>query len=243
MSTKQDGNDHKETYDCPKCKDQNGYIGKDETGYDVWKRCDCLPRKRVDKLFKSSYISEKFRSLSFDNFSLKGKPQIIHDIFECAKAYCDDFESIRKKRQNSIALMGQPGIGKTHLLIAIANTLLNSGIGVQYFPWVEGLNDLKSNFDEFDRKIKAMQNIPVLFLDDLYKPGLKISEFQVGTVLYQVVNYRYLNYLPIMVSSEHDFNKLCEVDEALGSRIYEMCGDYTVFTPKDRKLNHRLGGM
>jgi len=58
-----------------------------------------------------------------------------------------------------------------------------------------------------------------------------------------VINYRYLNHLPVMVSSELTVDELCDIDEALGTRIYQMCQDFTVVIKGDRKqLNHRLVG-
>ena len=160
---------------------------------------------------------------------------------EMALRYLKHFSDIRKTRRNSIALLGQPGAGKTHLLMAISNILMQKGIAVQYFPWVEGMNDLKSDWDELERKVHRMQTVDVLYLDDLFKGRERPTPFQLEQ-LYAVVNYRYLNHLPILVSAERDFEVLMSNeygDEALGSRLYEMCRDYTTVL-SGRHLNHRL---
>lgn len=211
------------------------------------KRCDCVKWKYVHRILKASQITDEFKKLGFKNFSLEGKPQIIHDAYECALEYYREFENIRNQRKNSIALLGQPGSGKTHLLTAIANNLMKmKNVPVLYFPYVEGFNDLRDDFDKLEEKLGRMKNIDVLFIDDLFKPvgsKAKVTDWQIEQ-LYAVINYRYLNYKPIMVSSELTLDELADVDEALSSRIYEMCSDFTVVIKGDRKiLNHRLVGV
>ncbi|MCI3988182.1 ATP-binding protein, partial [Bacillus vallismortis] len=72
------------------------------------------------------------------------KPQAIEDSFECTKEYVADYEQIKYSRKNSIALLGQPGSGKTHLLTASANDLMKTRhVPVIYFTFVEGFTDLK----------------------------------------------------------------------------------------------------
>lgn len=72
----------------------------------------------------ASGITEEFEKLLFGNFITDGKPDMIKDAYECAVEYYKDFQKIKGERQNSIALLGQPGSGKTHLLTAIMNNLI-----------------------------------------------------------------------------------------------------------------------
>nr|WP_309099209.1 ATP-binding protein [Fredinandcohnia onubensis] len=238
------------------------YAGKVCSPEDSWewrdtysKRCDCVVTRKLEKLMKSSQITEEFRKLGFQNFRREGKPQIIVDAYECALEYFREFKTISGDRKNSIALLGQPGAGKTHLLMAISNNLLNKyQIPVQYFPYVEGMDDLRDDFDLLEQKLNRMKKVNVLFIDDLFKPvnvqtkmgPLKkpqASEWELKQ-MYAVINYRYLNHLPILVSCELTIDELVEVDEALGTRIFQMCEDFIVVLKGDRKLlNHRLEGL
>lgn len=199
---------------------------------------------------KSSGITEEFRKLSFENFRREGKQRVVIDAYECAIEYFQEFEEIKKLRQNSIALLGQPGAGKTHLLMATANNLMNiSYIPVLYFPYVEGFEDLRDDFDLLSEKLNHMKKTDVLFIDDLFKPTgtgkdrkPRASEWQIEQ-MYAVINHRYLNHMPIMVSSELDIDEIEQIDEALGTRIRQMCQDFMVIIKGDRKLlNHRLEG-
>lgn len=232
-------------YDCPKCHDKQGYIEQREHG-EVWVRCECVKWRKAQRLMKSSEITDEFKKLGFQNFVTDGKPQIVKDAYECALNYFQSFRGIKGNRRNSIALLGQPGVGKTHLLTAVLNNFIRkSHIPVLYFPFVEGFNDLKDDFDKLEEKLERMKRIDVLFIDDLFKPANgkpRATDWQVEQT-YAVINHRYLNHMPIMVSSELDIDELCDIDEALGTRIYEMCRDYCVVIKGDRKeLNHRLVG-
>lgn len=244
---KSDGFSENETqFECPKCQDRQGFLENREYG-EVWVQCDCIEWRRARRLMKSSEITEEFKKLGFQNFTTEGKPQIIKDAYECALSYFKSFKDIREKRQNSIALLGQPGAGKTHLLTAVANNLIRRlHIPVLYFPFVEGFNDLKDDFDKLEEKLERMKQIDVLFIDDLFKPANgkpRATDWEVEQV-YAVINHRYLNHKPIMVSSELDPDQLCDIDEALGTRIFEMCRDFCVVIQGDRKeLNHRLVGV
>ncbi|MFD2625768.1 ATP-binding protein [Salibacterium salarium] len=240
------GQESKPDYDCPKCQDQTGYL-KIQDGFEVWVRCSCVEWRRVQKLMRSSEITDEFKKLGFKNFRIEGKPELIQGAYECAYNYFQSFRDIREQRQNSIALLGQPGTGKTHLLTAIANNLMHKKhVGVQYFPYVEGFNDLKDDFDKLEEKMGRMKEADVLFIDDLFKPArgkARATDWQVEQA-YAVINHRYLNHKPIMISSELQIDQMVEIDEALATRIYEMCKDYLVLIQGDKfQLNHRLEGM
>lgn len=227
------------TVECPKCQDMEGYITRNEEGYEVWTFCVCRQRKRIERLFKSSQITEGFRKLGFRNFKTAGRPQPVIDAYECAELYLKSFKQIRNERQNSIALLGEPGSGKTHLLMAISNNLIQKhGIQVIYFPWVEVWNEIRDNLDLLQENIYRLQRAEVLFIDDLFKGRETPTDFQLEQ-LFAIVNYRYLNNLPMLVSSERDIDQLCEIDTAIGSRIYEMARDYCVIL-RGEGLNYRI---
>ena len=210
-------------YECQQCKDELGYLVRDDQGNEKWRICDCVEGRRQKRLFKSSNISGEFQRVTFDNFVLDGRPECVRSAYYAVQHYLANFESLRGTKNNSIALLGVPGSGKTHLLIAAANTLLAQGIGVLYFPWVEGSNELRdavAKKADVQAKIDAMKNVDVLFIDDLFKGRKEVKDFQLEW-LFEVVNYRYLNHLQMMVSSERYFDQIFSIDEGIGRRIFE----------------------
>jgi DNA replication protein DnaC len=57
--------------------------------------------------------------------------------------------------------------------------------------------------------------------------------------IYEIVNHRYLNCLPVIVSSEFGVDTLLDYDEAVGSRVIEMCKG-RIIELKGANLNYRL---
>ena len=214
------------TYNCEKCKDNSGYV-VERDGVEYYVRCECFNKTKNQRLFKASQITSEFRLKTFSKFKLEWLDDIVRASYKCAMSYGNKFDEIKDKRQNSIALLGQSGAGKTHLLMAIANQLLDKNVQVFYFPFVEGFNDLKSDFDNLNNRIEKMQKAKVLFIDDLFKGRKENTQFQIEQ-MFAVVNYRYMNNLPMLISSEKLIDDLLKIDEALGSRIYEMCKNFTV---------------
>jgi DNA replication protein DnaC len=77
-----------------------------------------------------------------------------------------------------------------------------------------------------------------LFIDDFLKG--KITETDLN-IIYEIINYRYNNNLPVILSTEKTLDDLVNFDEATASRLIEMSkGHIIVFEGK--KLNYRLYG-
>jgi DNA replication protein DnaC len=211
---------------------------------EVFRDCVCSKKRQSEHLLRFSEITDEFKKMTFASFNLEGKAEVIREAHQCAVDYYKAFEQIKETRRNSISLLGQPGAGKTHLLTALANNLImKKQVSVLYFPFVEGFNDLKDDFELLEEKLTKMKRIGILFIDDLFKGREYPTPFQLEQ-MFGVINYRYLNHKPIMVSSEKTVDELCDIDEALGTRIYEMSKDFTVVIKGDRRvLNHRLVGL
>lgn len=77
----------------------------------------------------------------------------------------------------------------------------------------------------------------MLLIDDLYKG--KITETDIN-IMFEIVNYRYLNNLPMIISSEHSIEKLLCIDEAIASRIYQMSKSHVAQIENDFSNNYRM---
>lgn len=198
----------------------------------------------IQRKIKAAQITEEFKSKTFTSFDVTDRPDKIKEAKSVAQSYVIAFAKIRNEKQNSIALMGNPGCGKTHLLAAVSNNLLSKGIEVFYFPWVEGMKELtNADFEQKQDIIHRMQQCEVLFLDDLFKGRGKPTDYQFETA-WAVLNYRYLNNLPILVSTERSISDLLDIDEAMGSRIAEVTRDYkAVINGSREEMNWRIRGM
>lgn len=223
-------------YKCDKCRDMLFIIQDDGTA----KECECRSLRIAEEKLKASGVSEEFRKKTFENFNYEKSIETM-EAFMKAKSYSKNFEEIRVTRKNSMMFLGQVGSGKTHLAIAISNLLLDKGIGVIYMPYRDSITNLKQSIldeENYQREISKYKNSQVLLIDDLFKG--RITESDVN-IMYEIVNYRYFKNLPILTTSEKTVDDLIEIDEAIGSRLYEMSKNY-VAEMKGEKLNYRIYG-
>lgn len=140
-----------------------------------------------------------------------------------AVSYVKSFRDIEFDRNNSIAFLGNCGSGKTHLSIAIANNLMAKNIGVLYMPYRNAVTKIKQTVTDeinYNNAIQRYKSARVLLIDDFAKG--KVTEADIN-IMFEIINHRYLNGKPIIISSELLQEDLLKFDEAIGSRIIEMC--------------------
>lgn len=211
---------------CPLCGGKGFIIKHNTKQQDTITFCTCKAVDKARLLWKISGIEKERNRLTFNNY------KIYNEASEKAKgaaiSYFKNFNSIKSSRRNSIAFLGQVGSGKTHLSIAIGLNLLAKSIPVVYMSYRVEILKLKQNIlDEeyYANSLRKYKAASVLIVDDLFKG--KINEADIN-IIFEIINYRYMNNLPIIVSSEFTAEKLLYFDEGVGSRIIEMCKDYTV---------------
>jgi len=225
-------------YECPKCRDTGFIVRTDERGYEVARRCECYELKQARNMMLRSGISEEFGKKTFDNFLTRDNSQLLNAKNK-ALQYIEGFAGIERKRHNSIMFCGQVGAGKTHLGTAICGELINRGVAVIYMAYRNAVTKLKQNIvDEegYNRELKQYIAARVLYVDDLLKGRLTESDIN---ILYEIVNYRYMNNMPFIISTEKAPNDLLAFDEAIGSRLIEMCRG-NIIQLHGKELNYRL---
>lgn len=220
-------------YKCSKCRDLRYIIENDEAI-----PCECKSLREAEDILKNSGISEGFRKKTFQNFNYNHNINLLK-AYTSATKYVKDFYQLLPSRNNSIMFLGQVGSGKTHLSMAISNILMDNGIGVLYMPYRESIIKLKQNImdsEYYNREISRFKNAKVLFIDDLFKGSISGSDIN---TMFEIINHRYFNGLPVIVSCEKTVDALLNIDEAIGSRLVEMCEGHVVEI-KDKKLNYRV---
>ena len=216
-------------YRCNKCRDML-FILKDDKAYP----CECRDKKIAEEMLEKSGISEEFRKRTFENFDYRIDYKIL-EAYTRAVTYANEFE----EKKDSILFMGQSGFGKSHLTMAIANRLLNKGISVIYMPYRDVITEIKQNIldpEYYKKMLSRYQRAKVLLIDDLFKGNISKSDIN---IMFEIVNYRYLNHLPMIISTEYNVNSLLDIDEAIGSRMIEMSKD-NIVQVKGKRLNYRI---
>ena len=227
---------------CPKCGGSMWITWIDDEGCDMAKRCECFEPTMARRRIAASGISESFRAKGFKNFDTRHNPQLEKASTTCSN-YCLNYQDIVGTRSNSILLLGQVGSGKTHLALASANALLDyQKIRVVYMPYREMATKLKQNItdeESYTKAIDAFKKAPMLVIDDLLKGRATESDIN---ILFEIVNYRYVCGLPVIVTSEKTTGELLDFDSAIGSRLIEMAAG-RIIEFKGNELNYRLKGM
>lgn len=228
------------SYKCSKCKDTS-WIEKDG----AYTRCSCYTEEYLSRLWENFGVKIKDIKLlreyePYNDSTKKAK--------EKAADYIRNFDEIKDTRENGFALLGQPGAGKTHIVLAIGKALLEKKISVVYMPYLEVIKELKALAmyqEDYEKLLSRYTRAKVLIIDDLFKDKVKkgritaeLSETDMKHI-YPILNYRYLNYLPTIISSECTPDMLLNLDEALGGRILETTGPRFSLTFKG-DCNYRL---
>lgn len=222
-------------YRCSKCRDLTFIINDSEAT-----PCECRALKEAKDILRKSGISEEFRNKNFENFKNINDNQVIN-AYNKAKEYATNFHIIKDSTQNSIMFMGQPGSGKTHLSLSIANVLMDNGVGVVYMGYRDVITMIKQNImDEvyYNKVMHRYKKARVLLIDDLFKGSISKSDIN---IMFELINHRYFNKLPVIISTELSIENLVNIDEALGSRLIEMSKDFLVGL-RNKKLNYRIYG-
>ena len=216
-----------------------GFVLVDKDGAEVAVRCECQAKRLSMLRLKRSGISEELQKKGFNDFDCRGM-EVLKTAKNKAKGYYQNFLLSEGDRHNSIILCGQPGAGKTHLGMAICNNLLNvCGVEIAYMAYRNAMTAIKQTVTDKDGYYKAIGtycNARLLYIDDLLKGRQTEADLN---ILYELVNYRYMHKKPMVISTEKTPEELVGVDEAIGSRIMEMCRRYTVVL-QGKELNYRL---
>ena len=231
--------ENKKEYQCAKCKDEEWIYNEDTNT--AWP-CTCREAKKYQRILSKSGISDIFLQKTFKNFEVK--TQRTKKARDTAVKYVQEFNQIKGTQNNSIAFLGQVGSGKTHLSIAIANSLMDKGIGVKYMQYREDMPKIKQAAGDginYANEINQYKSATVLMIDDLFKEAVTNGMVNGADLraIFEIINYRYLKCMPMIISSEYYTDQLLEFDEGIGSRIVQMCKGRIVEL-EGADLNYRL---
>ena len=197
--------------------------------------------RKVEKIIRNSNMSKRKLSYKFDNYEPNNSNR---KVFNNLKKYSERLvNGIEKK---GLILIGNNGVGKTHLACSIANKLIENGTPVIYGTLINLLAELRNSYD-IDKNISEMEifklyeNVDLLIIDDLGKE--KPSEWGLEK-LFTIINSRYENNLPVIITTNYNQKSLMErlslngeieTAKSIISRLYEMC-----YLVKIDDIDHRI---
>lgn len=149
------------------------------------------------------------KELTLQDYREKSKEQ--WDAFQEVKKYAEKFykKELPRTGKNSLFITGGFGTGKTYLVSALANSLINLGFDVLMATTIE-IND-RIRRAELDNNAKSnyykdkCKSYDILIIDDLGKQ--RLTEFQL-TNLFDIIDTRDKNGLPTIITCNYGFKEL-----------------------------------
>lgn len=221
---------------CARCKD---------TGLANGNPCTCVAE--LARALRRQEINEAspLALCGFDTFEVERYPNTVEPELGCSARdymrrvlpYCRNYaETFDPRTSANLIFTGQAGLGKTHLALAIADTVLNRGFDVLYASSAALAAQLgREHFDRDTEEpwLDACKEADLLILDDLgteYITQLTIS------VLYELVNTRMLCHRPTIYTTNIMEQSIFEAryTEKVASRIMGSCVAFKFFGDDQR---------
>ena len=221
-------------YKCDKCGDLGVVIRVDEDGYTYATVCECLKARKSLQRLERSGLSNLLDKYTFDRYTTKYAFQ--KDLLDKAKRFVED-------TRHWFVIVGESGIGKSHICTAICGELLKRGKEVRFMSWLTDSVKLKqniNNYEIYEPLIRDYKTCEVLYVDDLFKSDNNTPPTPADIKLaMEIFNYRYNNKLKTLVSGERLIKQLMEYDTAIVGRLVEMSEGYLTEIV-GREKNYRL---
>lgn len=227
-----------EGYDCPICKNK-GNIMFLRDGYETLRNCECMEVRKTMRRLEQSGLKDLMINYTFERFKVQS------DWQKRAKEMALDFLDNHENKWFFIG--GQVGCGKTHLCTALVVEFINAGNAAHYMLWRDEIVPLKASVmddEAYEKAIRKLKEIKVLYIDDFFKTERgKMPTTAEINIAFEILNYRYNNRdLITIISSERLIDDIIDIDEAVGSRIYERSREHCLVIQYDRTKNYRLNG-
>jgi len=220
---------------CQKCGEEQRIKRENEEKADKLRKLEILHYEwRIGSGIPLRFRNEKFETYKINNTNKKA--------FNMCKEYADNFPKQPNKDYKSLGIFskGVWGVGKTHLVCAIANSIIEKWSGtsrdyppIYYVTEPSLFTRIRSTFNHGDETeahvYKQLSNVPLLIVDDVGKEDVSDPRF-VQRVWFTIINERYDNLKPVVFTANLDPDELANHlggsrnNEASFDRLYEMLG-------------------
>lgn len=193
--------------------------------------CECVIKRRNALRIKRSGLADVMSRYTFEAYKTPDK--------QTAAIKAAALRYVAESRGEWFVIVGRPGSGKTHVCTAIVGKLIEGGKNCKYMLWRDEVRELKALVNDnpaYRERMNLLKNVDVLYIDDFLK-GRAVSDGDLN-VAFELLNARYNARKRTIISGERTIGAIMDIDEAIGSRIYERSKNGYCFetTPENRRL-------
>lgn len=213
--------------DCPHCRGV-GYVRYDaplgDPRFGRLEPCVCrsavIVQTAQQRLFELSHLNQ-LADRTFENFQEQGhkKAQLTEQEKRSLQTAKEMAENFARRPEGWLLLEGGYGCGKTHLAAAIANATVAQGIPTLFITVPDLLDFLRFAFSDpettFEERFEEVRTVGLLVLDDF---GTQNATPWAQEKLFQIVNYRYINKLPTVITTNL---LLDQIESRIRSRLQD----------------------
>jgi DNA replication protein DnaC len=218
---------------CEHC-DDTGWKPTDVDGVRRVVRCECWREQVGTHRLADANIPKRYLHCTFENFAAYNPS--LEQALEQARRVPGRFPAASNLREQGRGLLleGPPGVGKTHLAVAVLKQVMDSsGARGLFYDTRDLLRIIRSTYDPSIRAterdiLRPVMHADLLVLDDL---GAEKTSEWVEETMNLIVNTRYnerrltiftSNYLDIPDDSDPN-SLLFRIGFRMRSRLHEMC--------------------
>ncbi|MEJ2012027.1 MAG: ATP-binding protein [Anaerolineales bacterium] len=232
---------------CPHCGG-SGYLRADlpvdHPDFGKLQICSCraadVQARMREMLFSLSQLDE-LKQLTFESFNPRGRVGIgTHQADSLERAF-NQAQAFASTLQGWLLIEGGYGCGKTHLAAAVANQVVELGIPTLFLTVPDLLDQLRFAYSA--EEVTFEQRFE-LILDDF---GTQSATSWAREKLFQILNYRYINHLPLVITTNLALDELEGrvrsrlSDPELVTRVRILAPDYR--RPVDDSGQHELSSL
>lgn len=202
-------------YRCELCHDTGQIIHRVPGSIEISvSECECAIKRRNALRIKRSGLADVMSRYTFEAYKTPDK--------QTAAIKAAALRYVAESRGEWFVIVGRPGSGKTHICTAIVGKLIEGGKNCKYMLWRDEVRELKALVNDssaYRERMNLLKNVDVLYIDDFFK-GRAVSDGDLN-VAFELLNARYNARKRTIISGERTIGAIMDIDEAIGSRIYE----------------------